>query len=332
MINYNLNKRLNPFLIAEIGNNHEGSFRVAKKLILEAAKAGVDAVKFQHIVPEKFTSLKEKKRFKLLKKFFLDKKKLSKLAKFAKKKKLFFICTPFDLESVTYLNKIVDCFKISSGDNNYYELIDKVLSFKKDVIISTGFLNNRELLRLIKFIKKKYSLKKVFFLHCVSDYPVEDKEANLLSIKYLKEKYNINVGYSDHTIGVEASIIATAYGAKIIEKHFTINKNFSSFRDHQLSADPKEMKNLVHSVNRVSNMLGKYDKFVSKNEKKNIRSMRRSLYFNQDINKNEKILKEKIKIVRPFVNLKPNDISSVIFKKVRKFQKEDKPLDLKNMF
>ena len=119
---------------------------------------------------------------------------------------------------------------------------------------------------------------KVFFLHCVSDYPAADKEANLISIKYLSDKFKVNIGYSDHTLGIEASIMAVAYGAKIIEKHFTIDKNFSNFRDHKLSADPKEMLKLVESVRRSSIMGGTYTKKISKNEKKNLKSMIRSLY------------------------------------------------------
>ena len=111
-------------------------------------------------------------------------------------------------------------------------------------------------------------MKKVFFLHCVSDYPVEDKEANLNSIKYLKNKFKINIGYSDHTLGVEASIMAATYGSKIIEKHFTLDKGYSNFRDHKLSADPDEMSKLVKSVRRTSAMVGEYTKAISKNEKK----------------------------------------------------------------
>ena len=111
-------------------------------------------------------------------------------------------------------------------------------------------------------------MKKVFLLHCVSDYPVIDKEANLLSIKFLKDTFKINIGYSDHTLGTEASVIASAYGAKIIEKHFTIDKNYSNFRDHKLSADPKEMVELVKSVRRSSVMVGAYAKKFQKMKKK----------------------------------------------------------------
>jgi N,N'-diacetyllegionaminate synthase len=328
----NFLKKNDPFIIAEIGNNHEGSFRLAKKLIIEAAKTGVDAVKFQTFQTENYVNSKDKKRFNRLKKFELTKKQFSELAIFARKKKLIFISTPFDIQSAINLNKIVDCFKISSGDNNYFELIDKVLTFKKHTIISTGLLNKLEILNLVKHIKKKkFPLKKVYFLHCVSDYPVKDNQANLLSIKYLKKTLSLNIGYSDHTLGTEAAIVATAYGAKIIEKHFTIDKNYSNFRDHKLSADRSEMTKLVNSVRKVKQMIGKFDKLISRGEKKNLSSMRRSLYFKNKIVKGSKILKSDLKIIRPFVELAPNQINKVLDKKVKRTQSINQLVKLKNI-
>lgn len=319
-------------IIAEIGNNHEGSFSLAKKLIEKAAKAGVDAVKFQTFDTEKFINDNDQLRYKRYKKFELSKKDFYKLSKFAKSKKLIFISTPLDIQSAIYLNKCVDYFKISSGDNNYFQLIEKVLSFKKPVIISTGLLDHGGIKRLLKFIKKKkFPMKKVFLLHCVSDYPVSDKEANLISIKYLRDKFKINIGYSDHTIGIEASIMASTYGAQIIEKHFTIDKNYSNFRDHKLSADPKEMLKLVQSVRRSSIMAGTYTKKISESEKKNFKSMRRSLYAKVQINKGETITADKIKLVRPFNSFSSKKISDVLNKKVKSLIKKSHPIYLKSI-
>lgn len=321
-----------PMIIAEIGNNHEGSLSVAKKLIKEASRAGVDAVKFQTFKAEDFVNDKELSRFSQLKKFELSKKKFIELSKFAKKKKLIFISTPFDIKSAIFLNKIVDWFKISSGDNNFYQLIEKVLSFKKPTIISCGFLNSLEIKKLLKFIKKtKFPLKKLFLLHCVSSYPVDNNEANLMSVKYLKESFKVNVGYSDHTLGIEASIIATAYGAKIIEKHFTLKKNFSNFRDHQISADPREMLELVKSANKTALMIGKYRKKITRNEKKNLISMRRSIYLKVDIKKGQKITKDKVKVVRPYKYFSPNEINKILNKKAKINLKKSQPLSLKSV-
>jgi len=325
-------KKNKVLIIAEIGNNHEGSFKLAKKLIEKAAIAGVDAVKFQTFRTERFINDIDQLRYKRYKKFELSEKEFYKLSKFAKSKKLIFISTPLDIQSAIYLNKYVDYFKISSGDNNYFQLIEKVLSFKKPIIISTGLLDYSGVVDLFKLIKKiKFPIKKVFFLHCVSDYPVIDKEANLISIKYLNDKFKMNIGYSDHTLGIEASIMAVAYGARIIEKHFTIDKNYSNFRDHKLSADPKEMIKLVESVRRSSIMAGIYTKKISKNEKKNLKSMRRSLYAKVQINKGERITMDKIKFVRPFNSLSSIKIESILNKKAKSLIKKSQPILIKSI-
>lgn len=327
---FDLKKKV--LIIAEIGNNHEGSFELAKRLITKAAKAGVDAVKFQTFRTEEYVNDIDKERYNRLKKFELSKNDFYKLSKFAKSKKLIFISTPFDIQSAIDLNKCVDYFKISSGDNNYFQLIEKVLGFKKPTIISTGLLDTSGIEDLLKFIKKRnFSMKKIFFLHCVSDYPVINKEANLISVKYLRDKYKINIGYSDHTLGIEASILAVAHGAKIIEKHFTIDKNYSNFRDHKLSADPKEMLKLVEAVRKASIMNGKYTKKITKNEKKNLKSMRRSVYAKRQINKGEKLTLDKIKLVRPFNSFSFNKIEDVLNKKVKSKIKKSQPIYIKNL-
>ena len=248
----NLNKLKKTFIIAEIGNNHEGSFNVACKLIKEAKKAGVDAVKFQTFETKNYVNKNDFERFKRLKKFQLTKEEFYKLSLLAKNNNLKFISTPFDINSAIFLNKIIDYFKISSGDNNYYQLIEKVLKFKKNTIISTGLLNFKGTINLYKFIKKlKFDNSKIAFLHCVSSYPTEDKEANLLSISLLKKNFPFTIGYSDHTLGIHAAIAATVIGAKIIEKHFTLDNNYSKFRDHQLSLNPVNMKHLVDSIRSI---------------------------------------------------------------------------------
>ena len=174
------------FIIAEIGNNHEGSFILAKKLIKEAAKCGVDAVKFQTFKTEDYVSNLEKKKFDRLKKFELTENNFIKLSKIAKTYGLKFISTPFDLKSAIFLNNIVDCFKISSGDNNYIQLIDIVLSFNKPTFISTGLLTEKEIIKLKDYIFKKFIKENVWFLHCVSSYPVDPIDANLKFIKKIR--------------------------------------------------------------------------------------------------------------------------------------------------
>ena len=315
----NLNKLKKTFIIAEIGNNHEGSFNVACKLIQEAKKAGVDAVKFQTFKTEDFISPHDKKRFKKLKKFELSYEQFEKLSIITKKNKLKFISTPLDIKSAFFLNNIVDCFKIASGDNNYYDLIKTVLNFNKPTFISTGLLDFPEVKSLIKFIKRiGFNISKLSLFHCVSDYPVSYKEANLLSVKFLKEKLPLTVGYSDHTIGKEAAIIAVALGAKIIEKHFTLSNDFSKFRDHQISLNPKDMKQLVSSIEKTELMLGLEEKKIQNSEFKNLDLIRRSIYSADNFSKNSIIKKNMIKFLRPANIYKPNDLKKILNKKIKK--------------
>jgi N,N'-diacetyllegionaminate synthase len=311
----NLNRLKKTFIIAEIGNNHEGSFNVACKLIEKAKKAGVDAVKFQTFETKNYYNHNDVERFERLKKFELTKEEFYKLSLLAKNSNLKFISTPFDINSAFFLNKIVDCFKISSGDNNYYQLIEQVLKFKKNTIISTGLLNYKDIINLYKFIKKlKFNNSKIAFLHCISSYPVEDKEANLLSISFLKKKFPLTIGYSDHTLGIHAAVVASVLGAKIIEKHFTLDNYYSKFRDHQLSLNPVNMKHLVDAIRSVECMMGKEQKIIQPSEKKNLFSMRRSLYLSKDIDKNSKIKIKDVSILRPFASLEPLDLNKVVGK------------------
>ena len=200
------------FIIAEIGNNHEGSFKIAKKMISEAADTGVDAVKFQTFIPEHFVSHQDQSRLNRLRNFQLSYNQFSELSKFAKKKGLIFFSTPLDIESAKFLNTIQPVFKISSGDNNFYPLIDTVTKFRKPIIISTGVADTDDIKKIYNKVSKSWSSKKkvhlnLAFLHCVSSYPVPNEQANLASIIYLKKMFpKVVIGYSDHTLGIDAAV------------------------------------------------------------------------------------------------------------------------------
>jgi len=327
----NLRSLKKCFIIAEIGNNHEGSFNIACKLIKKAKDAGVDAVKFQTYETKNFINKFDTDRFDRFEKFKLTKEEFYKLSVLAKKYNLKFISTPFDINSAIFLSKIVDLFKISSGDNNYFQLIEKILKFNMNTIISTGLLDYRGITNLYKFIiKKKFDLTKLGLLHCVSSYPTPDNEANLLSINFLRKKFIATIGYSDHTIGEKACLVATVLGARIIEKHFTLDNNYSGFRDHKISLNPINMKYLVDSIKSIENMLGQEKKIIQKSEKKNIFSMRRSIYSSRFIPKNSKINLKDILITRPFSSLEPNEIKKIIGKINKKNIPGDKLLYLKD--
>lgn len=324
------------FIIAEIGNNHEGSLVNAKKLIKLAARAGVDAVKFQTFIPENFINKKEEEKIKKLKKFQLSFKQFQTLKNFAHSQDLKFISTPLDLDSAKFLLKECDILKIASGDNNFFLMIKKMINSGKKIIISTGMSSKKDLDVLFTFLKKNMKLKeiqnKISLLHCVSDYPVENKYANLNSIPFLKQNYNLNIGYSDHTIGPEACLASAALGAKIIEKHFTLDKNFSDFRDHSLSADFLEMRYIVNSVRKIEKLLGNFEKKIQNNEKKNIKSMRRSTYTSKKIVKNEYIKLDHLKFLRPFNKNSSLNYKKIVGKKLRRSLNKNQVIKLKDLY
>ena len=310
---------IKPFIIAEIGNNHEGNFQTAVKLVEEAAKAGVDAVKLQTFEPDQFINGKEKKRLNFLKKCKLSDENFINLAKLAKKKKVKFISKPFDFKSAHFIKDKVDMIKIASSDNNYYDLIKEVLTFKKPTIFSTGLLNHDELTKFLKFIKKtSKNFNKNYFLHCVSSYPADIKDINLERINYMRKLNISNVGFSDHTIGLAAPLASFFLGVKIIEKHFTLDNNFSKFRDHKLSLNPKDMTRFVSIINDFVNIKTKFNPKISKNERQNIIASRRAFYAKKKILKNAILTKDHIKFVRPGIKNSFNLSSQLIGKKVKR--------------
>lgn len=328
------NPKKKVFIIAEIGNNHEGNFNTAKKLIKAAASTGVDAVKFQTFITNDFVSL-DHPSYERLKKFEFTHQQFLKLKKFANKQQLNFISTPLDFLSANFIKKNCKIIKIASGDNNFYDLINIVLDFKKQLIISTGMMNDTNVEKLIKFILKKkrdkFLKNNLSLLHCISSYPAEDKSLNLMSIKYLADKYkDINIGYSDHSVGYDACVTAVALGARIIEKHFTLSNNFSNFRDHKLSLNPVDMEIMVKKIRTVEMQLGKYKKVIQKNEKKLIALARRSMIAKKSINKNEKVTFQNTSFLRP--QRKGSEIKSEVLNK-KKSIKDLNPKELiKNKF
>lgn len=299
---FNFEKIPTPFLVAEIGNNHEGSVNNAIKLIKAAKNAGANAVKFQIFDPNKLSSPRDKKRIIQLKKFALNRKDVMLLKKKCDEIGIIFFATPLDVNSAIFLNKIQKFFKISSGDNNYIDLLKKVRSFKKPVIVSTGLMNFKEIIALVNFFQKFdfYKKKKNFcIMHCVSAYPASINNINLNSIPFLKKKFsNVKIGYSDHTVGYKVSCLSYVLGAEIIEKHFTLSNNFSDFRDHKISLNPKSFKKFVNEIHKLKKILGDHDKKINKMEKSNYDLMRRKLILNKPLKKGAKINNKDLLILR----------------------------------
>jgi N,N'-diacetyllegionaminate synthase len=276
------------YIIAEIGNNHEGSFEVAKELIFKAAETGVDAVKFQTFNTDFYVSKKYNiDRYNQLKKFEFSQIEFSDLADIAKQKGLDFISTPFDLQSAFFLENIVSAFKISSSDLNFYPLVKFVSQTSKPLILSTGFHSFEEIQLTIDYITQYREISKdnLSIMHCVGNYPTLPQDAQLNTIDFLKNHFpHIEIGYSDHTIGNLASMVAVSKGVRIIEKHFTLDHNFSNFHDHKISADPNELNKLVSNIRELEIYLGSYSKIVNQKEIEIKKQITRRIVANKRIN------------------------------------------------
>ncbi len=316
---YNTDKKV--FIIAEIGNNHEGDFGLAQEMIAQAAQAGADAVKFQTIIPELLVDRSQQERITRLKKFQFTYEQFELLAKIAKENKVIFCSTPFDLKSANFLNGIQSVFKIASGDNNFFPLIDHVASFCKPMIISTG-LSNIELLknlhnRITSIWAKEGINPGLAFLHCLTSYPTPIDQAGLSSIYKLREEFpDLVIGYSDHTMGINAALYSVVAGARIIEKHFTIDKNYSDFRDHQLSADPTDLKNLVDGIREIELMFGAGPGKESHCEKDMHEVARRSIAAAVDLPIGTIVEMEHLTWVRPGTGMSPGEESILVGKRV----------------
>jgi len=298
-------------VVAEIGNNHEGSYALAEELVGRAAEAGTSAVKFQTFKTELFVSRKEEARFRQLKSYELTFNQFEKLSELAKAYGLLFISTPFDLESALFLKDIVAAYKIASGDNTFYPLLEAVASTGLPIVMSGGLSEISQLQRSQGFIEKVWQergiVQSLAILHCVTAYPVPPAEANLGAIDQLRKELGCTIGYSDHTLGIEAAFLAVALGARIIEKHFTIDKHYSSFRDHQLSADPEEMSLLVRRVREATELLGSNLKTVQESEKGLEQAVRRSIVARRDLPKGTILAPADIMWTRPANGLPPGN-------------------------
>lgn len=306
-----------PYLIAEIGVNHNCNIKLAKQMIKECKLGGATAVKFQFYKAGKIASKdspaywdlkseKTKSQYKLFKKFdSFDFRDYHELYKYCKHIKIDFMCTPFDVDAVKQLNKILKIFKISSSDITNYELLYEISKTNKPVILSTGASNIKDVKEAVKFLKKNgVSDNNIGLLHCVLSYPTLDKDANLQFIELLKKTFPKNIiGYSDHTLpdyGMTSIISAIMNGAKIIEKHYTHNKNLKG-NDHYHAMDFKDLINLKSILDKfkVKNKKKTKIRHILSCEKKSMKYARRGIYAKVNIKKGDKITRSNIISKRP---------------------------------
>ena len=318
-----------PYIIAEVGVNHECDMDIARKLIDQAAEGGADAVKFQSYKADTLASkdspaywdttkektLSQHELFKKYDKFW--KEEFIQLKDYCDKSNIEFMSTPFDKESAIFLNDIMDVYKISSSDITNKPFIEFLCKFKKPLILSTGASNLDEITDALDWIKP-YNLE-VALLHCILNYPTNEENANLGMIVDLQNKFPNNIiGYSDHTLPLDMKTleVATILGCKIIEKHFTHDKSLEG-NDHYHAMDKDDLKKYFVLNKRIELITGNMKKIAIETENISRLNARRSLVINQNIKKNTTITLNHLTWKRPASGICPSEIDKVVGKKTR---------------
>ncbi|MFO0752757.1 MAG: N-acetylneuraminate synthase family protein [Thermodesulfovibrionales bacterium] len=305
------------FIIAEIGANHEGNFDDAVRLIKAARDAGADAVKFQTYRADKIIAWTETQRFQHFRRLELTDDDFRRLAAVAEQEGIVFLSTPFDLQSADLLDPLVPAFKIASGDLTCPPLLRHIAAKRKPVLLSTGMAHEAEIETALRIIEGEGN-REVILLHCVSSYPTPPGEANLLAIRTLAERFSKPAGYSDHTLGTLACIASAALGARVIEKHFTLDKTRTTFRDHQLSADPDDLRALVAQVREVEKMLGNGAVVLGKAEEGSVLSMRRSVAALAAIPAGASLRGDMLTFLRPGTGIATEQMEQIIGKTAKR--------------
>ncbi len=329
-------------IIAEAGVNHNGKLKLAYKLVDLAKKCGADFVKFQTSIPELHISKIAKKanyqirntqkketQLEMIKKISLSYDQFKKIKKYCQSKKINFLSTPFDLQSIDFLNTLnMKYFKIPSGEITNLPYLIKVGKLKKKIILSTGMSNMKEIGQALKVLIFNGTLKKnITVLQCNTEYPTPFRHVNLRAMLSIRKKYKVNVGYSDHTNGIEASLAAAALGASMIEKHITLNTNLPG-PDHKASIVEKELKQMIEGIRKISEALGSGIKKASPSEIKNISIARNSIVAAKNINKGEKFTRSNLAIKRPGNGISPMTLPKIIGKIAKKNFSEDELIKL----
>jgi len=328
----------NVTIIAEAGVNHNGSLAIAKKLIDIAVDAGADIVKFQTFKAEKLVTemaekaeyqkvVKEKfeSQFEMLKKLELSKKAHFSLLDYCKQKNIQFLSTAFDRESIDFLAELnIPVYKIPSGEITNLPYIRHIGFMGKPVILSTGMSTMDEVqVAMDVLIETGIKKKEITVLHCNTAYPTPIRDVNLKAMITMKKELDINVGYSDHTLGYEISLAAVAMGASIIEKHFTLDNKMQG-PDHAASIQPNELKNMVISIRNIQNAFGNGIKSPTKSEKKNIVIARKSIVAKCQIIKGEELTDENLTVKRPGNGISPMEWDRILGQIAdRTYQKDD---------
>lgn len=319
-------------IIAEAGVNHNGDIQIAKKLIDAAVDAGVDYVKFQTFKADNLVSKSAKKatyqsvnindgddsQYTMLKNLELSHEDHLELMSYCSERNINFFSTAFDVEGVKYLNDLgLAFFKIPSGEITNYPYLKAVALCKKPVIMSTGMCSEKDIENALEVLAK-FGLPKgmVSILHCNTEYPTPMKDVNLKAMLSIKEKFQTQVGYSDHTLGIEVPVAAVALGAQIIEKHFTLDKTLPG-PDHVASLEPNELKEMVLAIRNIELATsGDGEKVPSESETKNTAIARKSIHLNKNLQRGHILTDDDLIPLRPGDGISPMEWEKIIGKKL----------------
>ena len=333
-------------IIAEAGVNHNGELQKAKDLIDAAADAGVDFVKFQTFKADDLVSKLAKQadyqkrnigseddsQYQMLKKLELSDADHDELIQYSAEKGVRFFSTAFDVKGLNYLNNLgFDLFKIPSGEITNYPYLKRLAEIGKPVILSTGMANLQEIKDALYVLEKGIDRKDITVLHCTTEYPTPMQEVNLKAMQHIKNECDVQVGYSDHTLGIEVPIAAVALGARVIEKHFTLDRNLPG-PDHRASLEPNELKAMVASIRNIEKAIsGSGVKEPSRSELNNLFKGRKSIHLRTDMSDGEVIIPESIVPLRPGDGISSMQWSDVLGKRVNKDLKKGYMLSWKDI-
>lgn len=324
-------------IIAEAGVNHNGDIRLAKDMIDIAKEAGVDIVKFQTFKSENLVTKnavmasyqientgEEDSQLAMLRKLELKESDFKELQDYCKNKNIKFFSTGFDLESLAFLKTLnMGLWKIPSGEITNLPYLEFIGKCNEQVILSTGMANMDEIEAAIKvLIQSGTEKKKISVLHCNTDYPTRFEDVHLNVLKTMREKLGVEIGYSDHTAGVEVSVASVALGATVIEKHFTLDKELPG-PDHKASLDPQELKTLVAQIRNIEKAMGRFEKIPSEREAKNIKIARKSIVAKKAIKSGDVFTAENLTTKRPGSGINPMKWYEILGTVAQKDYQED---------
>jgi len=330
---------MSVYIIAEAGVNHNGSFKLACDLVDEAKKAGVDCIKFQTFKSENLVSKNAAKadyqkettgegsQIDMLKKLELSYDEFLELKDYCEEVGICFLSTPFDFDSIRFLESLdMPFWKIPSGEITNYPYLVTLAKTKKPVILSTGMCEMSEIEAAIKVLRDN-GTGDIKLLHCNTEYPTPFEDVNLNAMQTMRDAFDLEVGYSDHTKGIEVPVAAVALGAAVIEKHFTLDKNMEG-PDHKASLDPKELALMVQGIRNIEKAMGTGVKIPSPSEKKNIAVARKSIVAARDIKKGEVLTDDNITVKRPGSGISPMRWDEVTGRAAIRDFKEDELIEI----